>query len=126
MKVAMQFGNSGGSNAPIATETLSPTVSKTSGNTSIDSAEAVRYGNVIHFNFNFLFTGTTNAGSNAFVGTVSGIPLPAIPQNGAGFFSNSALIGALDSDGIMTIRVVGGNRSSSQTVASVRFIYICN
>lgn len=127
MSVSMQFGK------PIATaggkpvtEALTPTVTKTSGNTSIDSAEAVRYGNVIHFNFNFLFTGTTNAGSNAFVGTVTGIPLPAIPQNGAGFFSNSALIGALDSDGLMTIRVVGGNRSSSQTVASVRFIYVCN
>jgi hypothetical protein len=122
----MQFGSPGVSNAPLVTETLSPTVSQTSGNTSIEGAEAVRYGNVVLFNFDFKFTGTTNAGSNCFVGSVSGLPSPALPAQGTGYFSNSALIAALDPDFTFTIRVIGGNRSSSNTKASIRLVYICN
>jgi len=127
MSVSMQFGKPiAAAGGKTVTEALTPTVTQTSGNTSIEGAEAVRYGNVIQFNFNFLFTGTTNAGSNAFVGTVSGIPLPALPAMGVGYFSNSALIGSVDPDGTMTVRVVGGNRSSSSTVAGVRITYVCN
>ena len=126
-EVSMQFGKPSGigQNDSQTVKALTPIVTQTSGNTSIESAEAVRYGKVVQFGFNFLFTGTTNAGSNAFVGTVSGIPLPVLPAMGIGYFSNSANIAALDPDGTFTIRVVGGNRTSSATVASVRIVYIC-
>ena len=127
MSVSMQFGKPiAAAGGKPATEALTPTVTQTSGNTSIVGAEAVRYGNVILFNFDFKFTGTVNAGSNAFVGSISGLPAPALPAQGTGYFSNSALIAALDPDFTFTIRVVGGNRSSSDTKASIRLLYICN
>lgn len=127
----MQFGkpgsvqqnsNSGG----YSTTILTPTVTKTSGNTSIDSISAVRFGNVVQVLFGFKFTGTVNAGSDAFVGTISDVPLPALDAHGVGYFSNSALVTKIETDGTMTIRIVGGNRSSSNTVALVAVTYVCS
>lgn len=108
------------------TQTLTPTVTKTSGNSSIQASQAVKCGNIVQFELELRPTGTTNAGSNIFVGTLSDIPLPAIPSNGSGYMGSSAFIGSLDPDGLITIRVLAANRASATTNFMVRWTYICS
>jgi len=129
-QVSMQFGKPGGvrggSSGGYSTEILTPTVTKISGNTTVDNVYAHRFGNVVELLVQFRFTGSVNSGSDALHATVSGIPLPIIESTlGSGYFSNSGLLGRLNSDGDLVIRVVGGNRSSSSTTAGFTIIYIC-
>lgn len=132
--VSMQFGKPGelssgggsGGSGGESTVTLTPTVTKTSGNSSIQGSAAVRYGNVVQFELELRPTGTTNTGSNMFVGTVSNIPLPAIPSNGSGYMGSSAFIAELTTDGDITVRVLAANRASASSNCMVRWTYICN
>lgn len=107
------------------TTILTPIVTKTSGNSSIEGSAAVKYGNTIQFQLELMPTATTNAGSNVFVGTLSNIPLPAIPTNGCSYMGSCAFVGSLDPDGTITIRVLAANRASSTTHFHVRWTYIC-
>ena len=81
---------------------------KTSGNWSVSGITAYRCGNVIQMQIAFKGNGNSvSAGSNAFVGTISGGPLPIIGGHGVSFISSSCIIVQVASDGGVTVRVTG-------------------
>lgn len=108
------------------TTILSPSVTRSSGASEVDEVSAVRYGNIVQLSISLHATGSTNAGSNIFEGSLSGIPLPAVGTSGSGYYGTSTLTGSIETDGTITIRVTAANRASSSNVASVRWTYICN
>lgn len=85
------------------------TITKTSGNWSVNSYSAYRTGNVVTLYLKFEGNGTTvNAGSNAFQGNVSGIR-PVLLSYGTAYISSSATVAGLWSTGGITVRVTGAN-----------------
>lgn len=91
------------------------TISKNSGNWSVDSYSAYRTGNVVTLYIKFKGNGTAvSAGSNAFQGTVSGIA-PVSLSTGCGYISSSAIIGGLWPSGGITFRVTGASVTLSST-----------
>ena len=108
------------------TQSLTPTITKTSGNSSVDSVSAVRYGNVIQVYAKFISGNAVSTGNNTFVGTLSGIPLPAISVVGASYIGSSALLSGLDPDGSFVIRVLAAQKTASSTSTfGLSWTYIC-
>lgn len=106
-----------------AVKVLSPTFTKTSGLAVLSTVEAVQAGNTIHVSFDFgNQAGSLNAGDNFVVGTLSGIPLPRILAGGSGYSGAQAYVCQLKTDGTMTIRIVGANRTpGAQTSGALVF-----
>lgn len=88
------------------------TFTKSSGNWTVLSYNAYRCGNVIHFGIKFKGNGSAvSSGSNGWVGTVSGGPLPVYETKILGFYSGGICMFniATDGGGTSTIaRVCGG------------------
>ena len=101
---------------PAGAVILNPSISRTSGPSSVSSVYAVRYGNVICLIIRFVSgNSAVSTGSNSFVGEISGIPLPASTVVGAGYMGSTAFMGGLGEDGAITIRVLAANKSASTT-----------
>ena len=87
------------------------TATKSSGNWSVVSVKAIRCGNVIQFVFRVKGNGSAvNAGTNAFVGTLSGGPLPIITTKLVTFISSTAVVCSISpesdySSAAITVRV---------------------
>lgn len=101
--------------------------SKTSGNWSIGSDDGVyrikayRMGNLIQMTIAFHGNGSAvSSGSNGFVGTISGGPLPVSQITLNGFYSSSILAATLDTDGSITARPF----SASCTLSSASRAYL--
>ncbi len=85
------------------------TITKNSGNWSVNTYSAYRTGNVVTLYIKFEGNGNTvNAGSNAFQGNVSGIR-PVLLSYGTAYISSSATVAGLWSTGGITVRVTGAN-----------------
>ena len=111
------------------TEITSPTVTvtKTSGAWNTSSASCRISGNVAHLVITLAGTGTAvSAGSNAFVGTVSGIA-PIISASLVGYVSSFAIVAQLATDGTLTVRLTGSGSSTlaSGSTATIRGAFIC-
>lgn len=105
------------------------TATKTSGNWSctIDESIAYRTGNVIQFDL--LFKGNGNAVSgptNAFVGAISGGPLPVTQTIFCGYYNAVAVMGILDTDGSLSVRPLGTITLTSSNRCHLRATYICS
>lgn len=82
------------------------TLSKTSGNWKLNEIEAVRSGNVIHIRIAMSGNGSSvSAGSNGFVGTLSGGPLPALSIKLIAYYNNCPIMMNIEPDGSVTARV---------------------
>ena len=101
------------------------TITKNSGNWSVNDYTAYRSGNVVTLYIKFEGNGNTvNAGSNAFQGNVSGIR-PILLSYGTAYISSSATVTGLWSTGGITVRVTGANvtlGSSSTSEFSITYI----
>lgn len=85
------------------------TITKSSGNWSVDSYSAYRSGNFVTIYIKFEGNGTTvNAGSNAFQGSIVGIT-PIVLSYGVAFVSASTILAGVWSSGSMALRVTGAN-----------------
>ena len=85
------------------------TITKSSGNWSVNTYSAYRTGNVVTLYIKFEGNGSAvNAGSNAFQGNVSGIR-PILLSYGTAYISSSATVAGLWSTGSITVRVTGAN-----------------
>lgn len=88
------------------------TLTKTSGNWTVLSYNAFRCGNVVHFGIKFKGNGNAvSSGSNGWVGTVSGGPLPVYEAKITGFYSGGwgcLNIGSATDGGGCLARVCGG------------------
>ena len=101
---------------------------KSSGNWScaIDESIAYRTGNVIQFDL--LFKGNGNAVSgptNAFVGAISGGPLPVTQTTFCGYYNAVAVMGILDTDGSVSVRPLGTITLTSSNRCHIRATFIC-
>lgn len=110
-------------------EPLNPIVTKSEGLASVESVEAYQYGKLIMIFFNFSkASGTVNAGSNAFVGTLSGIPLPLVSGvNVNGFAGSTELSMLIESSGAMRLRVLAAASASGAVNPWATFggLYLC-
>lgn len=84
------------------------TVTKSSGNWSIDTATAIRSGNTVMIQFYFKGNGSSvSVGSNAFVGKLSSGPLPWTSVNMVTYYASTTVVCNLDYDGNITVRILG-------------------
>lgn len=97
------------------------TITKTSGNANLAEVKAHRCGNVIIMQIMLRGAGSNwTAGSNIFVGTVTGA-LPTVAVNGCGYYDNACFIARLNNSGSITFRWLINTKSnvaSSQTIVT--------
>lgn len=85
------------------------TITKSSGNWSVNAYSAYRSGNFVTIYIKFEGNGTTvNAGSNAFQGSIVGLT-PIVLSYGVAFVSASTILAGVWSSGSMALRVTGAN-----------------
>jgi hypothetical protein len=105
--------------------TYSPTVVKTSGNSTFYSGAAVECSGAVTLSLTFTNGSDTSAGGNAFVGTLSNAPLPYSESVGIGFYGTHVFALAVRPDGSFTVRVlVGGGYWSATDRHTVSATYI--
>ena len=86
------------------------TITKSSGNWSINSIEAYRSGNIIQINIIMSGNGNSvSAGSNGFVGTITAGALPVITVRLIGYYNNCPVIMNVEPDGTINTRVTATN-----------------
>lgn len=91
------------------------TISKTSGNWSVEHYSAYRMGNSIYMEIAFRGNGSNVAsGSNGFVGTIAG-SLPVLPAKLTGYYGGTVIIASFLTSGAFNARVAGG---TAQTISS--------
>lgn len=111
---------------PTKTEEFTPTVTKTSGNSSLKSISGSRSGNVVTISVSFTNGTKTEAGNNSFDGTISNVPLPVDTANGVGFYSATLFCLTITSTGAFRSRVLvssgywGASDSHTLTIT-----YVC-
>ena len=85
------------------TETIQPQITATTG--SVVSSSIYRHGHNAIITLTVTKTSQTASGSNIFVGTLTDANyLPAVATTNATFFNAMPIIGAIGSDGAITIR----------------------
>ena len=104
------------------------TITKSSGNWSVDSVEAYRSGNIIQATIKFNGNGSSvSAGSNGFVGRITAGPLPVSTVRLVGYYNNCPVMLNVDPDGALTARVTAVNVTVSTTgILPLGGIYLTN
>lgn len=83
-----------------------PSVIKTSGNSSFYSGSAVECSGTCTLSLTFTNGTDTAAGGNSFVGTIAGVPLPYSESVGIGYYAVHIFGFAIRPDGTFTVRVL--------------------
>ena len=111
---------------PNKASTFTPTVSKTSGNSSFYSAVGARSGNICSLSITFTNGSETSAGDNSFVGTITNAPRPLVDANGVGYYGSHFFAASLESTGAIKVRAVndGGYWSTTER-HGITIMYIC-
>lgn len=103
------------------------TVSKTSGNWSVNSVTAHRSGNVIQFDIAFKGNGSSvSAGSNAFVGKITNGPLPVSLVRLFGYGSSSPIGGYISGDDLIITVLSSAYTLSSSGNLTIYGTFITN
>lgn len=111
---------------PNKASTFTPTVSKTSGNSSFYSAVGARSGNICSLNITFTNGSDTSAGDNSFVGTITNAPRPLVQASGIGYYGTHLFAAKLEPTGSITVRVVnGGGYWVATEMHGITIMYIC-
>lgn len=111
---------------PNKTVTFTPTLTKSSGSSSVASITGSRSGNVV--TLTILFTNGTqpSAGNNSFIGTLSNCPLPGAQASGIGYYSASLFAVNITSAGALTERVLlSSGYWGSSDAHGVTITYVC-
>ena len=86
------------------------TITKTSGNWSVDSISAYRSGKTVQIVITMTGNGSSvSAGSNGFVGKITDGPLPVIIVRLVGYYNNCPVMMQIEPDGTVTGRVLAVN-----------------
>lgn len=90
-------------------------ITKSSGEWTVDSYTAYKSGNIVTLYIKFKGSGNiVNAGSNAFQGSVSGVT-PILLSSGCSYISSSAIVAGLWTSGGITLRVTGASVTLGST-----------
>lgn len=102
------------------------TVNKTSGEWSFNSVVLKKSGNTYALTLSLKGSGNVvNAGSNVFVGTISGTGIPTKAVTSATFIGSAGIIYLISGNGDIYVRVTGSNATlASGSANSVTFVYI--
>ena len=102
------------------------TITKTSGNWSVNGISAYRSGNTVQIVITMAGNGSSvSAGSNGFVGTITAGPKPVIIVRLVGYYNNCPVMMQIEPDGTVTGRVLAVNvtvTSSGQLPLSATYI----
>lgn len=113
---------------PGAVENISSlyTLTKSSGNLSVNSLTAYRSGKMVFISLSGTLSAGVSAGSNMFVGTFSGGPLPTIDTCPlAGYAGGLGLAAYVQTDGTLTLRVLGtGTFGGASTTVPANFSFL--
>ena len=111
---------------PNKASTFTPTVSKTSGNSTVYSADGARSGNICSLSITFTNGSDTSVGGNSFVGTITNAPRPLVSANGIGYYGSHLFVAALTPTGAITVRVInGGGYWVATERHGITIMYIC-
>ena len=103
--------------------TGSSVVSRSSG-AALEGSTYVKYGNVVQLTISCTTSAAVNTGSNAFQGTISNNAFkPKSGINGCSYSASVALIGYIDTDGSITVRVLASNMAKDRPF-NISFTYI--
>lgn len=98
----------------ISTEAITIPITKETGTTF--SVEGRKYGNIIQMTIEFTNTSSVASASDVFKGTITNSTYrPKILANGAGYYTNHALVMSINTDGKIIIRNAG---STAVTISS--------
>ena len=104
--------------------TGSDVVTKSGGSCTLLSSTYAKYGNVVHLNIRIKATAQVNVGSNVFTGTISNTSLrPRYEAVGAGYNGSTSFLSAIQTDGGVSIRVLGANCTSGKEMG-IQYTYI--
>lgn len=104
-------------------ETITPTITKLSGNADIYQVFARRYGKVVHIQISVNTTAVTSAGSNVFEGQLSS-HRPILNVVGSSFAGGTVQEWALGTDGKLTVRNLIGSLNGNGQKPTTGFTYI--
>ena len=96
---------------------LSPTITKTSGCFTVNSVTAYQYGHIVQIYVVFdKQSATGSKGTDVFVGTISGIPLPKVEAiRIAGYSGERMLTLTIKNDGAISVRTNADLASGATT-----------
>lgn len=97
-------------------------VTRTSG-ASLESSSYAKYGNIVTLSIAITTTASVSAGSNVFQGTVDNNFAPRINAGGTSYNGSSGLLGYIDENGDITIRVIGSSIASGRPF-NIVFTYV--
>lgn len=104
--------------------TVTPTVTKTSGDSSVNACTFTREGRVCQLYLRFQLTANANPGSNVFVGTISGIPMPIWTINAVDYTGVNVYTATLASSGVITIHLSGTATVGSGSAPTFSIVYL--
>lgn len=105
-------------------ETITPTITKSTGNSTLSGAAIYRSGNVCQLTFTLTATGTVSYGYNMFSGTVTSYPAPIATATGVGTIYGNTLTAVLETNGTLYIRNTSEAFSTGSVYISI--IYLTN
>jgi hypothetical protein len=108
----------------LTTVPVTPTLTKTSGNSSVYSVDASVYGKMVTLWIIFNSGNAVNSGQDAFVGTLSGVGLPVRECMGSGYYQGTPLMVNLKTNGTLTVRVTAVTKASGSGLYGVSVNYI--
>ena len=116
-------------NSKIDTTPVTYTFTKSSGGWTVKSCAASRSGNVVtlYIIFNVGKNVEVNPGDNAFIGTISSGPFPAVAATLLSFYGKANIIGSMGSNGALTVRVTGNTiKPSAATTVGLIGTFVCS
>lgn len=103
-----------------------PSITKTSGASDVSSSSFRRSGNVCQLSVRLVLSSAVSSGSNAFVGTVSGIPLPINYVTAVEYTGRDVYVFTLNTSGDLTVHVTGPDSAPASSAPTGTFVYLTN
>lgn len=111
---------------PVPCTSLTPTITQTSGSSSLSSSSFFRSGNVCQLSVRIVLSSAVSSGSNAFVGTVSGIPMPLNHVTAVEYTGRDAYVFTLNTSGSLTVHVTGPDSAQASSSPIGTIVYLTN
>lgn len=111
---------------PVPCLSGTPSITKTSGASDVSSSSFRRSGNVCQLSLRLVLSSAVSSGSNAFVGTVSGIPLPINYVTAVEYTGRDVYVFTLNKSGGLTVHVTGPDSAPASSAPTGTFVYLTN
>lgn len=103
---------------------ITPTITKTSGNATVNSSAFTREGRVCQLYVRFSLSATASPGDNIFTGTISGIPFPIWTINAVDYTGVDIYTTTLSASGSLTVHLGGTANVGSGSSPTFSIVYL--